>query len=195
MGGLILEIVEGAGAGTQVALAGPVQVGRSSDAQITLDDLEASRQHLRVEPAGSATAVVMDLSSTNGTFVNDQPIYGRRQVQPGDRIRAGMTVIELRTTEQVRAQPSAAIPVPSMATVGGDMLRPVPRDQLPSQELPSFAPPGAAPPPAAGPDQGDPGYAAVAALVDSRVKRQTNVAVFALLSAAGLAVLIFFGVR
>ena len=74
------------------------------------------------------------------------------------------------------------------------MLRPVARDRLPSQELPSFAPPGAAPP-AAGPDQADPGYAAVAALVDSRVKRQTNVAVFALLSAAGLAVLIFFGVR
>jgi pSer/pThr/pTyr-binding forkhead associated (FHA) protein len=194
MGGLILEIVEGAGAGTQVALAGPVQVGRSSEGQITLDDIEASRQHLRVEPAGSAAAVVIDLNSTNGTFVNDQPIYGRRQVQPGDRIRAGMTVIELRSTEQVRVQPSAVIPVPSMATVGGDMLRPVARDRLPSQELPSFAPPGAAPP-AAGPDQADPGYAAVAALVDSRVKRQTNVAVFALLSAAGLAVLIFFGVR
>jgi pSer/pThr/pTyr-binding forkhead associated (FHA) protein len=194
MGGLILEIVEGAGAGTQVALGGPVEVGRSAEAQITLDDLEASRHHLRVEPAGDAAAVVSDLSSTNGTFVNDQPIYGRRQVQPGDRIRAGMTVLELRSAEQVRAQPSAVIPVPSMATVGGDMLRPVARDRLPSQELPSFAPPGAAPP-AAGPDQADPGYAAVAALVDSRVKRQTNVAVFALLSAAGLAVLIFFGVR
>ena len=194
MGALILEIVEGAGAGTQLVVGGPVEVGRSTEAQITVDDLEASRRHLRVEPVGDA-AVVTDLSSTNGTFVNEQPIYGRRELRPGDRIRAGMTVLELRSAEQVRESPSAAIPVPSMATVGGDLLRPVPRERLPSQELPSFAPAEASPPPAAGPDQGDPGYAAVAALVDSRVKRQTNVAVFALMSAAGLAVLIFFGVR
>jgi hypothetical protein len=36
-------------------------------------------------------------------------------------------------------------------------------------------------------------YAALAALVDTNVKRQTGVAVFAMLAAAGLAVLIYFG--
>ena len=82
MGGLILEIVEGAGAGTQVALSGPIEVGRSTEAQITLDDLEASRRHLRVEPVGDG-AVVTDLSSTNGSFVNDQPIYRPRELRPG----------------------------------------------------------------------------------------------------------------
>ena len=66
---------------------------------------------------------------------------------------------------------------------------------FPPRSCPRSRPAEASPPPAAGPDQGDPGYAAVAALVDSRVKRQTNVAVFALLSASALAVLIFFGVR
>jgi hypothetical protein len=194
MSELILEIVEGSGAGTQIALTGPVEVGRGTDVQLTLDDLEASRHHLRIEPSGPV-ATVADLGSTNGTFVNDQPVYTSRQVQPGDRIRAGLTVLELRTAGQVRAQPSAARPIPHIATIGDDVLRPEPRERLPSQELPSFAPAEAAPPPSAGPDQADPGYAAVAALVDSRVKRQTTVAVFALLSAAGLAVLIFFGVR
>ena len=194
MSELILEIVEGAGTGTQLALSGPVEIGRGADTELVLDDLEASRRHLRVEPA-DGTAVVTDLGSTNGTFVNDQPIYAAHRVHPGDRIRAGLTVLELRTTGQVRREPSAAIPIPAIATVSGDMLSPVPRDRLPSQELPSFAPAEAAAPTSGGPDQPDPGYAAVAALVDARVKRQTNVAVFAVLSAAGLAVLIFFGVR
>jgi hypothetical protein len=38
-------------------------------------------------------------------------------------------------------------------------------------------------------------YEAVARLADTRVKRQTNVAVIALLGAAGLAVLVVFGLR
>ena len=38
------------------------------------------------------------------------------------------------------------------------------------------------------------GYDALASLVDSRVKRQTNVAAFALLALAALAVIIYLGV-
>jgi hypothetical protein len=38
-------------------------------------------------------------------------------------------------------------------------------------------------------------YGAVARLVDSRVKRQTHIATFTLLAAAGLAVLIVFGLK
>ena len=38
-------------------------------------------------------------------------------------------------------------------------------------------------------------FGAVARLVDVRVKQQTNIAVFALLSLAGLAVGLFFGLR
>jgi hypothetical protein len=46
-------------------------------------------------------------------------------------------------------------------------------------------------------DEPQPGdaYLALARLVDVKVKRQTSVAVIAMISAAGLAVLIFFGVR
>jgi pSer/pThr/pTyr-binding forkhead associated (FHA) protein len=195
MSDLILEIVEGKDAGRQIPLRGVISAGRADDAQLKLDDPEVSRQHLRVEPSGDG-AVVADLGSTNGTFVNDQPIHARRVIRAGDRIRAGLTVLELRTAGQVRSQPSAARPIPQISAVGGDVLRPEPTDRLPSSKaLPPFAPDGAAPQRERGPDQPDPGYAAVAALVDTRVKRQTNVAVFALLSAAGLAVLIFFGVR
>ena len=136
-----------------------------------------------------------DLNSTNGTFVNDQPIYGRRQIEPGrphpgghDRDRAA----------QRRAGARPAIGSHPRAEHGHSRRRHAAAGAARPAAIPGAAlvrPSRCRPPPAAGPDQADPGYAAVAALVDSRVKRQTNVAVFALLSAAGLAVLIFFGVR
>jgi DNA segregation ATPase FtsK/SpoIIIE, S-DNA-T family len=191
---LVLEIVEGDGAGRQIALSGPIDAGRTADAQVTLDDPEVSRRHMRIEPSGDG-AIVADLGSTNGTFVNEQPIHARRTIRPGDRVRAGLTVFELRTAGQVRAQPSAVGRVPQITALDEDVLRPEPRERLPSPEAPPpFAPQGA-PSSERGPDGAQAGYAAVAALVDSQVKRRTNVAAFAVLSAAGLAVLIFFGVR
>ena len=37
-----------------------------------------------------------DLGSTNGTFVNDQRLAAPALVQPGDRIRVGTTMLELK---------------------------------------------------------------------------------------------------
>jgi pSer/pThr/pTyr-binding forkhead associated (FHA) protein len=191
---LVLEIVEGAGAGRQIPLTGPIEAGRSSDAQIALDDPEVSRRHLRIVPSGDG-AVVDDMGSTNGTFVNEQPIHSRRVISPGDRVRAGLTVFELRTTGQVRAQPSAVRPLPQITALDKEVLRPEPRERLPSPGAGVSSAPVAAPSPHSGPDRAEPGYAAVAALVDAHVKRRTNIAAFGVLSAAGLAVLIFFGAR
>lgn len=49
-----------------------VTIGRS-DADITVDDKEVSRQHAVIEMHGPR-CVLKDLGSTNGTFVNDQKI-------------------------------------------------------------------------------------------------------------------------
>jgi pSer/pThr/pTyr-binding forkhead associated (FHA) protein len=188
MADLLLEVIEGPLAGTQIPLIGPVEAGRSSDAGLTLDDSQVSRHHARIEPSGSA-AVVSDLGSTNGTYVNDQPIYTPRELRPGDRIRIGLSVVELRSPQQVERQPSAVIPVPPFAPVGADVLQPAPDAALPATAQDAYAgePAGEAQP-------GD-AYAALASLVDARVKRQTSVAVIAMIAAGGLAVLIFFGVR
>ncbi|MGO9110322.1 MAG: FHA domain-containing protein [Thermoguttaceae bacterium] len=51
-------------------LAGfPVKIGRGPDADVQLDDVYVSRMHCEIAVAG-ATLVVLDLGSTNGTFVN-----------------------------------------------------------------------------------------------------------------------------
>jgi pSer/pThr/pTyr-binding forkhead associated (FHA) protein len=154
MADLILEIVEGAGAGTQVPVETVVDIGRDTSLPVHLDsDTQVSRRHARVSAQGGG-AVVEDLGSTNGTYVNEQPISGPRQVKPGDRIRVGLTVFELRSTQQVAQRPSAVIPVPQFTEVG-QVLEPVPDQQL--APIPGIGPTGAydtpppPPPPAATP--------------------------------------------
>jgi hypothetical protein len=51
------------------------------------------------------------------------------------------------------------------------------------------------PPEVVGDDEAESDYGALARLVDARVKQQRNVAAFAMLGAAGLAVLLYFGLQ
>src|SRR2546430_11131188 len=95
MAELVLVIVEGPGAGQEHALGGRVVAGRDPSAAIPLEDPESSRQHASIT-AQEGGAVVEDLGSTNGTFVGDERLSGSRVIQPGDRIRIGTTVLELR---------------------------------------------------------------------------------------------------
>ena len=213
MADLILEIVEGDDAGRQTQLDGPLEIGREGSTGLALDDEQASRRHARVTPQGDH-ATVEDLGSTNGTYLNGQPIEGERTLRPGDRLRVGLTVLELRTAVEVQRQPSAVIPVPQVTKLSTDILDPVPEQELaPGPVAPpqgEAAPDAVAPssPPAFAIDETPPGfvpaevaddaearddYGAVARLVDASVKRQTNIASFALLAAAGLAVIIVFG--
>jgi pSer/pThr/pTyr-binding forkhead associated (FHA) protein len=203
MAQLILEIVEGDDAGRQTQLADAIEIGRDPSTNLALDDDQASRRHARVSAQGEL-AMVEDLGSTNGTFVNGQPIEGPRALRPGDRIRVGLTVIELRTAQDVQRQPSAVQPVPQMTRLSQGVLEPVAERELepePEAQLapPSFATeesaPGFVPAEVADDAQARSDYGAVARLVDSRVKRQTHIATFALLAAAGLAVLVVFGLK
>ncbi len=203
MADLILEIVEGGEAGRQVPLTGAVDIGREASLTLALDDTQTSRRHARVSIQNNQ-AVVEDLGSTNGTYVNDQPIQGPRALQPGDRVRVGLTVLLLRDSQQVASRPSAVQPVPQLTAVGQDILQPAaPQDLAPpvaaAQGVPQFgveeSEPAFVPPEAVGDIEARSDYAAVQRLVDTSVKRQTNIAVFAILGAAGLAVLLVFGLQ
>ena|SRR5215207_146950 len=215
---LILEIVEGDEAGRQEALTGPIEIGRDASTTLSLQDEQMSRRHARVSAQGDL-AIVEDLGSTNGTYVNEQPIEGPRALQSGDRIRVGLTVIELRTAQDVQRQPSAVQPLPQLTRLSREVLEPAPERELvqeptavqePSavhdQDLepeptapPSFAieetTPGFVPPEVSDDPQARSDYNAVARLVDTRVKHQTHLAVFALLAVAGLAVVLVFGLK
>jgi pSer/pThr/pTyr-binding forkhead associated (FHA) protein len=221
MSDLILEIVEGSEAGRQLPLDSVVDIGREPSLPLHLDqDTQVSRRHARIAQQGGQV-VVEDLGSTNGTYVNDQPISAPRSLNPGDKVRIGLTVLELRTRQQVAARPSAVQVRPQLTAVGNDVLLQVPEAQLapvgnvapagpiqtaqpappppPQQQAggPGFkaqeTPPAFVPPEVLGDAQAESDYGAISRWVDVKVKQQQKIAVFAMISAGAIAVIIYFG--
>jgi len=78
-----------------VAVSGNMVMGRAAECDLPLEDTFVSQQHARLF-AKNGSWYVEDLGSTNGTFVNDQRLGAPAMVQPGDRVRVGATVMELR---------------------------------------------------------------------------------------------------
>lgn len=72
----------------------PTTIGRTDDNVVVLEgDDYASGRHARVESGLDGTWVV-DLGSTNGTFLNGERLEGRRRLHEGDLLQVGDT--ELR---------------------------------------------------------------------------------------------------
>ncbi len=68
---------------------GQLEIGRSSTADISMPHVHSlSRSHARLNHFGDLVEVE-DLGSTNGTFVNDRQIVGRRPLKSGDRFQLG----------------------------------------------------------------------------------------------------------
>ena len=82
-------------AGRTVALAAgqTVAIGRLKGCDVVVDDEATSRRHCTIT-AHEGECVVTDLQSANGTFVNEKRI-ATAELQRGDKIRIGSTVIEL----------------------------------------------------------------------------------------------------
>ncbi len=73
-------------------------MGRAPRADFIVDAALVSRLHCRLTATGDKLEVV-DLSSTNGTFVNDKRIE-RAEVADGDRLRIGRVELSVeRETE------------------------------------------------------------------------------------------------
>jgi pSer/pThr/pTyr-binding forkhead associated (FHA) protein len=73
-------------------------VGRARRADFVLDAALVSRLHCRLE-AGDEALEVVDLESTNGTFVNDKRVT-RAKLVSGDRLRVGRVELEVEQVDQ-----------------------------------------------------------------------------------------------
>jgi serine phosphatase RsbU (regulator of sigma subunit) len=87
----LLVVLEGSAnqRGRRIPLgAQPLTIGRLEPCELALDDPQASRAHCRVELDGQR-AVVTDLNSTNGTFLEGERISGRAVLRSGAVLQIG----------------------------------------------------------------------------------------------------------
>ena len=82
-----LVVTDGPNVGQRYQLREMVStVGRTAGNAIVLDSVQISRHHAQIQltPTG---ALIEDIGSTNGTWVNDRRLVEPRALAPGDRIR------------------------------------------------------------------------------------------------------------
>lgn len=72
----------------------PISIGRAEDNDVVLEGDEfASSHHARIE-SNREGVWVLDLNSTNGTFVNGSRLDGRRRLREGDVVQIGETELK-----------------------------------------------------------------------------------------------------
>src|SRR3954471_6496425 len=86
----LLRILTGSLENQEIELTpDPMTVGRSSTCDIRMADAGVSSKHAKIW-CEDGQYFLMDLGSTNGTFVNDKDV-DREQLSDGDVITFGMT--------------------------------------------------------------------------------------------------------
>ena len=113
-----LRVTGGPDAGGEASVSTTVTIGRNPDCDLVLSDDEVSRHHARVSMV-DGEALVEDLGSTHGTFVNGEPLLVRHALEPGDRIEIGQAVIEYSAAGRPATSPRA---VPAQVTAVRHLL-------------------------------------------------------------------------
>lgn len=90
---LVAERGGGLEPGERFDLIGGLSIGRSSEADVRISDRYASGVHARIFSRDGRT-YIEDMSSTNGTQLNDATLNGEAELIDGDVVRIGDT--ELR---------------------------------------------------------------------------------------------------
>jgi pSer/pThr/pTyr-binding forkhead associated (FHA) protein len=71
-------------------------IGRVEDNMFQIAETSVSSHHCEVLLRGS-DVVIKDLNSTNGTFINDQPVTTESVLKPGQTLRLGTVELKLET--------------------------------------------------------------------------------------------------
>ena len=87
---LVAERGGGLRSGERFDLIGGLSIGRSAEADVRIDDRYASGLHARIFTRDGRT-YIEDMSSTNGTLLNDASLQGEAELIEGDSVRIGDT--------------------------------------------------------------------------------------------------------
>lgn len=91
---LRLKVQEGTQAGTELGGSLPCVLGRK-DADIIINDPMVSKRHAAIQII-NGKLLLIDLHSTNGTTLNNEPVT-QRELKQGDRIGIGQTLLLVTT--------------------------------------------------------------------------------------------------
>jgi len=96
-GHFIIEIMNGPEDGRIIECPVlPVTIGRSSENPVHLPyDHLVSRHHARIERKGNKL-VLLDLNSTNGTYVREQRVRDETTIEVNKLFRTGATLLTIR---------------------------------------------------------------------------------------------------
>ncbi|MBL8816726.1 MAG: GGDEF domain-containing protein [Planctomyces sp.] len=83
-------------------------MGRDLSCDVTLEDNAASRTHAAID-ADEQGYLVIDLGSTNGTYVDDEIVQDRRRLKGGELIRLGNTILKFMSSIDEEAQYHAVV--------------------------------------------------------------------------------------
>jgi len=93
---LSLVVAEGVHKGKAIPI--PVAqfvIGRDEGCQLRPSSPAVSKKHCAIEVKGDKV-FVQDFGSTNGTFVNDEPVSGETEVVSGDKLVVGPLVFQIK---------------------------------------------------------------------------------------------------
>ena len=88
-------VVEGDRKGATLALNEELIIGRGEKCGLVLDDTYVSTVHARIFAKGDGY-MLEDLGSTNGTYLNRRRVTTPVELQRGDQVKIGKTVLEMR---------------------------------------------------------------------------------------------------
>jgi diguanylate cyclase (GGDEF)-like protein len=78
--------------GKMYPLKDGITIGRSPQCDVPLDEDGVSRRHARIEQTADGAVELVDLDSSNGTFINGDAV-SRAALRDGDKIQIGPTTI------------------------------------------------------------------------------------------------------
>jgi pSer/pThr/pTyr-binding forkhead associated (FHA) protein len=117
-------------------------IGRVEDNTFQIAESSVSSHHCEVLLRGS-DVVIKDLNSTNGTFINGEPIT-ESVLKPGQTLRLGQVELKLETEKAASAPASAPVtaPAPGPAKKQGEATMVIPRGVSLSELEGGGRPPG-----------------------------------------------------
>lgn len=70
-----------------------ITIGRGHDNDVRIDDPYVGRHHCQIVQHDNGMFAIVDINSTNGTFVNGRRVFGEAQLQPYDSVTIGNTTL------------------------------------------------------------------------------------------------------